>query len=744
MADFITGDGRLFNVKDIADVYRDVVSLSTPESGKIQRLGESHYGLTCHFSAKDCDILESVKTSKAYSLATATRKNGTEKYIESVRCITDPHTVAEIAVTTSENGRFLARLKYSTNATQGYGSDKRQLLEIWDRSKLLKTIDISDVETHGQINTDSVFSSFCWTPFDKQDKLLYVCQRKQPKYQSFFKQATVKKGEADDGNAKGKLTNLGDDHVMQEDWGEGLKGIDHTIMAMLDASEGCKITTLDMEGYSLADSRWLDGLKTISIAYPEECPRLGLLHCNNRPNRLVIHDWAASKKEVVNLSSDSHCFLMPRVSHSGKKFIYHAAPAFGPHHHSVRLHLYDLDTNEDRELADDRTGEVDHFILKMNDNCFSTDDKHILFSKNDYLHRYMCLYSLESSTITKIKFPTTGLQLLDFRYDIILAVGSEVNATPTLFVSVLNPVDPGELVAWHQIEDCIHLDEIDYETYQIRAEDSNLISALLVTPNVNQLHTSFVNEPKQLETGSLASIEYDLPTVVMVHGGPHSAYIVQYAQQSVIYARLGLRILYINYRGSSGVSEDYLHSLCGHLGEVDLADCLLAIRHLVQSKVINPDKLVIQGGSHGGFLSCHLSCQDEFKFTSAVIINPVTDLPSMAFTSDVPDWITSEALNHKTFDRTWFSNPQDLTKMFECSPVSKYRRANVPTLMLLGNQDHRVKMIQGEKWFKLLKSMGVKAQCKVYPDKHDLGKVETESDRVISAIIWILSNLRTR
>uniref|UniRef100_A0A6G1SAH6 acylaminoacyl-peptidase n=1 Tax=Aceria tosichella TaxID=561515 RepID=A0A6G1SAH6_9ACAR len=753
MTQFVTGDGRLLNVKEIADIYRNCVNLATPSSGKVQRLDDHNFSLTCRFSTTDCDTLESVKTSKNYSLKTTTRNNSkAERCIESVRCISDPQVVGETATVTSNNGRYLARLRGSTPSSSssspggGGGGDKKQVLEIWNRSRLLKSFDLSEVDAHGPINTDPVFGSMSWYPFGEQDKLIYVCQKKRPKYQSFFKQTMPKtnddKSEANDGPSKGKQLNLGDDNTREEDWGECLDGIEHTLVAVLDVGNNFKLTTVEVSGHSLAGVKWLNGMRSISVAYPEEPRRLGIIYCNNRPSHLVVHDWSQSPAvELFTMKSDTHCYHTARVDHSGQRFIYLMNPFYGPHVHSVRMHIHDLNTNQDQELVDKCTNEADMFVFDLLDNCFTSDGNHILFVKSDHLYNHLCLFDLKESKITKVKFPTTGLNLLDFKHDVILATGSEVNTTPTLYVAVLSPVNPGELVAWHQIEDCIHLDEIECKTYTIPTPDSpSFVSAILVSPCVDLLRKNFTGESGDHE--KRVDNQLDLPTVVIVHGGPHHAFGVAYMPHLVFYSRLGLRSLLINYRGSTGVSEEYVKGLCGKVGELDVNDCLHAIRHFVSHKQINPNKLIIQGGSHGGFLSCHLSCQDEFKFTSAIIRNPVVDISTMHTTSDIPDWCYTEALGHSGFDFSWMPGSEELARMYKCSPISRFKEANVPTLMMLGTKDRRVKMFQGERWIELLEARGVKTQCKVYNDKHDLGRVEVSTDSSMSAALWILSNLK--
>lgn len=748
--ELVTGDGRKISVANVVQLYRDEVNQSVPSQGKIQRLGGNAYSITARFNTVDCDSLESIKTFKVYSLQTKIGEHN-EKSIESVRCISDPNPVAELLSAASNNGRFLARLKSPTN--NGSDATKKQLLEIWDRSKLLKTIDTSELDSHGLINTDPSFGSFVWSPFGQQDKLLYVCQPKRPKYVSFFKDPGLENEPLDESNiAKpqdkpSSPLNIprGEEYLQRSDWGECLNGIEHTIIAVLDVSSNCQITTIEVDNFSLATAQWLDnGTKIVSTAYQENPRKLGLIYCNNKPSKIMVHDWKSSSREpVLEMDSKTESFHTPRVNHSGEEFIYLANPCFGAHGHAVNLFICNIRTMQVRKFVDGLTGNSDFFLEKtLLNNCFTSDDKYILLVIRDYLYQHMCLYSIENSNFIKIKFPTTGVTVYDFRYDMILASGSEIDTTPTLFVASLNLLNANDVVAWHQIEDCVHLDEIEYESFKLTTPDdqSAYVSALLIKPNLRVLQENYTTKTND-SNEKLIQQHTELPTIVCVHGGPHAAFAAFYMPVYVIFARLGLKSLLINYRGSSGVSEEYLQSLPGRVGELDIDDCLYVIRELVNKGIINQNKLVINGGSHGGFISCHLSCQDEFKFTSAIIRNPVTDLSTLYATSDIPVWCYTEGLGHKHYDFGSVPSSGELKKLYECSPMSKSSKANIPTLMLLGNKDRRVPMFQGERWVDILRARGIETLCKVYADKHDLATVNVAADSTVTAIIWILSHL---
>ena len=66
----------------------------------------------------------------------------------------------------------------------------------------------------------------------------------------------------------------------------------------------------------------------------------------------------------------------------------------------------------------------------------------------------------------------------------------------------------------------------------------------------------------------------------------------------------------------------------------------------------------------------------------------------------------------------------------------------VPTLMMVGSKDRRVPMTQGFKFYNALKVRGVQTQCLVYDDKHDLQKIEVDSDAFVNYMLWILKYLK--
>lgn len=130
-----------------------------------------------------------------------------------------------------------------------------------------------------------------------------------------------------------------------------------------------------------------------------------------------------------------------------------------------------------------------------------------------------------------------------------------------------------------------------------------------------------------------------IPLIVYPHGGPHSTFVDTFAREVVFFLKLGFAVLRLNYVGSTGGTKDTADELLGKIGDRDVKDCQGIVEKVLNSiPTLNPDKVVVFGGSHGGFLGCHLSSQYPNVYKAAVLRNPVTDLGTLVGTSDITDW----------------------------------------------------------------------------------------------------------
>ena len=202
--------------------------------------------------------------------------------------------------------------------------------------------------------------------------------------------------------------------------------------------------------------------------------------------------------------------------------------------------------------------------------------------------------------------------------------------------------------------------------------------------------------------------------------------------------------LIFHFRGGIGVDEKTLNSLLGKIGSQDVQDCMRVIDHFIKKGEIDEKNLVLEGGSHGGFLVTHLSGQHaSYDWLACTTRNPVTDVAGMTETTDIPDWCFIEALGYK-YSSERILTQEELGILYDKSPIKFVDKVKTPTLVLLGSKDLRVPMTQGLKWHRLLKARGVKTACHVYPDKHSLFKVEVDIDVFVHCMLWILREYNSR
>ena len=91
------------------------------------------------------------------------------------------------------------------------------------------------------------------------------------------------------------------------------------------------------------------------------------------------------------------------------------------------------------------------------------------------------------------------------------------------------------------------------------------------------------------------------PAIVLGHGGPTGHSPPRLSLSIAFWTSRGFAVVDVNYRGSSGFGRDYRHALRGAWGVVDVADVAAAPRALAERGAVDPQRLVVRGGSAGGY-----------------------------------------------------------------------------------------------------------------------------------------------
>ena len=104
------------------------------------------------------------------------------------------------------------------------------------------------------------------------------------------------------------------------------------------------------------------------------------------------------------------------------------------------------------------------------------------------------------------------------------------------------------------------------------------------------------------------------PLMVISHGGPTGMASNTLKLATQFWTSRGFAVLDVNYGGSSGFGRAYRDALKGQWGVIDVDDCVAGARYLAKMGAVDPERLVIRGGSAGGLTTlCALTFHDVFK-----------------------------------------------------------------------------------------------------------------------------------
>jgi dipeptidyl aminopeptidase/acylaminoacyl peptidase len=116
------------------------------------------------------------------------------------------------------------------------------------------------------------------------------------------------------------------------------------------------------------------------------------------------------------------------------------------------------------------------------------------------------------------------------------------------------------------------------------------------------------------------------PLIAISHGGPTTAANATLDLKIQFWTTRGFAVVDVNYGGSSGYGRAYRERLNGQWGIVDVDDMISAARYLVAQGKADPGRLIIRGGSSGGYTTlCALTFRPG-AFTAGASYYGICDL----------------------------------------------------------------------------------------------------------------------
>ncbi len=204
----------------------------------------------------------------------------------------------------------------------------------------------------------------------------------------------------------------------------------------------------------------------------------------------------------------------------------------------------------------------------------------------------------------------------------------------------------------------------------------------------------------------------NLPTVLLVHGGPWARDTWRYDTATQFLNNRGYAVLSINYRGSIGYGKQFMMASTREFAGKMHDDLIDTIDWAIDEGISDPDRIAIMGRSYGGYATLVGMTKTPDRFACGVNIVGVADLASL-LENVPPYWRNSMHLWHRVVGDP--ANPADRADMDKRSPLNFAKNVKNPILIIHGENDPRVNIDQSERMVRELKKYG--KQVKYIPIK---------------------------
>ncbi|MEW6126486.1 MAG: prolyl oligopeptidase family serine peptidase [Acidobacteriota bacterium] len=222
------------------------------------------------------------------------------------------------------------------------------------------------------------------------------------------------------------------------------------------------------------------------------------------------------------------------------------------------------------------------------------------------------------------------------------------------------------------------------------------------------------------------------PLICISHGGPTAATSSTLRLTTQFWTSRGFGVVDVNYGGSTGYGRKYRERLNGNWGIVDVNDCVNAARFLVEQGKADGDRLIIRGGSAGGYTTlAALTFKDFFKAGASYF--GISDLEALE-----QDCHKFEARYNASLIGP---HPQAKELYKARSPIHHTERLSCPIILFQGLDDKIVPPNQAEMMFVALQQKQIPvAYITLEGEGHGFRKAENIK-RTLNAELYFYSRV---
>jgi len=222
--------------------------------------------------------------------------------------------------------------------------------------------------------------------------------------------------------------------------------------------------------------------------------------------------------------------------------------------------------------------------------------------------------------------------------------------------------------------------------------------------------------------------------IVYVHGGPASQTVNSFNRFVQYMVNQGYMVIAPNYRGSTGYGKEFKQANLFDMGGGDLADVLSAADWIKQTGFLDPKKIILMGGSYGGYLTMMGVTKAPDMWAAGVPIVPFVN------------WFTE--LEHedpvlRESDLATMGDPVKNRALYEDrSPIHFIENVKAPLFLLAGGHDPRCPKDETQQVVDSIQKRGGTVEYKIYENEgHGFARVENQIDAYSRAASFLKAHV---
>ena len=231
---------------------------------------------------------------------------------------------------------------------------------------------------------------------------------------------------------------------------------------------------------------------------------------------------------------------------------------------------------------------------------------------------------------------------------------------------------------------------------------------------LGEMQTSDMSVPKFIEWKSFDNLKISgfyypaaskfsgkRPVLINIHGGPEGQSMASFLGSNNYYTNeMGVAIIFPNVRGSSGFGKTFIAKDNGFLREDSVKDIGALLDYIAQQPELDKDKIMIMGGSYGGYMTLATAYHYADKIKCSVDIVGISNFNT--FLKNTEEY-------RRDLRRVEYGDERipEMAAFFEkMAPLNNIDKIKKPMFIIQGTNDPRVPVTEAVQMRDKLKANG--------------------------------------